>query len=104
MKRPFILSLLLTLTLVGCASQEYDDIKAYNDTISQEIADKTTFEKPNKVTRIKKPPQRFTPIEAPIEMTWLDDPITVNARQMPFSVVLEEIMAGVDVPLFLRKT
>ncbi len=103
MKKPLIISMLLTVALVGCASQEYKDIKTYHESISQEITDKTTFEKPNKVTRIKKPPQRFTPIEAPIEMTWLDEPITVNARQMPFSVVLEEIMAGVDVPLFFAE-
>ncbi|WP_234497875.1 type II secretion system protein GspD [Vibrio maritimus] len=103
MKKTLIMSLLLTLTVVGCASQEYEDIKTYHESISQEITDKTTFEKPKKVTRIKKPPQRFSPIEAPIEMTWLDDPITVNARQMPFSVVLEEIMAGVDVPLFFAE-
>ncbi|MGF1883918.1 hypothetical protein [Vibrio splendidus] len=88
------------LVLAGCASQEYKDNLKANQAVHQAIADKSTFTEKAKVTRIRKPPQSFARLTPPQGHEWMKEVITVNVNDMPLSVVLEEIMAGVDTPLF----
>lgn len=92
--------LLGALVLAGCASQEYQDNIERNKAVQQEIADKSTFIEKAKVTRISKPPQSFALLTPPKGHEWMKETITVNVSEMPLSVVLEEIMAGVDTPVF----
>lgn len=93
-------AVLLALTLGGCASQEYqDNLKANND-VQKEIAQKTKIALKSKVSRISKPPQSFSLLEAPSQTAWMKDVVTVNVSDMPVSVVLEEIMSGVEIPVF----
>ncbi|MCY9828832.1 hypothetical protein [Vibrio chagasii] len=95
-------SALLTV-MVGCTSQAYDDNEIYNANIQQEIAEKTTYETRDKVVRTQKPPQFFEPIESAPQYPWLDEVVTASASELPLSVVLEEIMAGVNVPLYFSE-
>ncbi|MFA0519608.1 hypothetical protein AB4501_21805 [Vibrio sp. 10N.222.55.E8] len=89
------------LVLAGCASQEYQDNIKANQAVHQTIADKSTFTPKAKVTRIRKPPQSFALLATPSQdNAWMKEVITVNVSGMPLSVVLEEIMTGVDIPLF----
>lgn len=91
---------MVALSLLGCASKEYNDNLVNNQSVQKEIAQKTTFVEKKKVTYISKPPQSFLPIESPSERDWLKDTVTVNVDGMPLSVVLEEIMAGIDFPVY----
>ncbi|MFA0174600.1 type II secretion system protein GspD [Vibrio lentus] len=95
-------SALLAL-LVGCTSQAYDDNERYNAQVQQDIAEKTTHVTRDKVVRSQKPPQFFAPIEDEVQYPWLDEVVTASASELPLSVVLEEIMAGVDVPLYFSE-
>ncbi|MFA0464593.1 hypothetical protein AB4458_25975, partial [Vibrio sp. 10N.261.45.F1] len=76
---------IVALSLLGCASKEYNDNLVNNQSVQKEIAQKTTFVEKKKVTYISKPPQSFLPIEPPSERDWLKDTVTVNVDEMPLS-------------------
>lgn len=101
--RKLLVSVIFGVILGGCASQEYLDNLEYNKNVHQQITDATTFTKQEKVEYISKPPTVVSPLEDKPNQTWLGDTVTVNVVDMPLSVVLEEIMAGVDVPIFFSE-
>lgn len=102
MKKLFV-SALIGALLFGCASQEYTDNLEHNKKVHQQITDATTFNKKEKVEFISKPPTVVSPVSDKPNQVWLSDIVTVNVVDMPLSVVLEEIMAGVDVPIFFSE-
>nr|WP_099609479.1 hypothetical protein [Vibrio coralliilyticus] len=93
----------LGLVMVGCASPEYEAIVAENQKIHQEITDKTTYKKPSKVQFIKKPPMKIAPVKKELEQEWLYETISVNTSGKQLSLVLEEIMSGVDIPIYFAE-
>ncbi|HAS4945371.1 TPA: hypothetical protein I7C74_003324 [Vibrio cholerae] len=98
-----LVSTLIGAFLLGCASQEYNDNLEFNNKIHKQITDATTYTKKEKVEFISKPPTIVSPVTDKPNQSWMNDPVTVNVVDMPLSVVLEEIMAGIDVPIFFSE-
>ncbi|MDN3683260.1 hypothetical protein QWZ04_23445 [Vibrio tapetis subsp. quintayensis] len=94
------LSLLLIVAIAGCSSPQYDEAVKHNDKVHQTITEKTTYIPPPKISRITKPPQVFSPVEPPSNTQWLKEKLTVNVSDMPLSVVMEEVMVGVKIPIY----
>lgn len=100
--KPFIL-LIVPLLLLGCSSQEYKDNLKKNNEIHQEISDYTTQAKRNKVGYITLPPASQSIITQDIDTAWLNDDITVNVSDMPLSIVIDEIMNGIHLPIWFSE-
>lgn len=98
------LSLVITsMLLVGCSSQEFKDNQKKNDEIQQEIATRSTTIKNKKVDYITLPPVTQRTIVEKVDTAWLDTVVTVNVADMPLSIVIEEIMNGVGLPIWFSE-
>ncbi|MCG9625363.1 hypothetical protein L1D34_10960 [Vibrio mediterranei] len=95
--------LLLGILLAGCASDNYQSNLATNEAVHEEISQLSTVPTVQKVTHINKPPIEISPIEEKLDQRYLDEQITVNVSDMPLSVVLEDMMAGTGVPVWLSE-
>jgi len=98
--KTLIVGVLISALMMGCASQEYDDAMTLNQSVQDTITEKTTLNKPSKVTYIKKPPVFLAPVVEKYNREWLKEPITVNISERPLSLVLEEVMADTGVPIY----
>ncbi|MGF1803890.1 hypothetical protein L4C31_01395 [Aliivibrio sifiae] len=102
MKTSFIAAALL-LTLSGCSSQEYKDNVTTNNSVKAEIATRSTVKHNAKVGYITLPPVTQHTMTEKVNTAWLDAPVTVNASDMPLSIVIEEIMNGVAIPIWFSE-
>lgn len=98
--KKMIVGALISALMMGCASQEYQDALNTNNSVQDAISSHTDYQKPSKVTYIKKPPVVLQPVTEEYDREWLKEPITVNVSQRPLSLVLEEVMYGTDVPIY----
>ncbi|MEL7385242.1 MAG: hypothetical protein AAGJ90_14035 [Pseudomonadota bacterium] len=96
----FIIGMVFSTLLLGCASPQFEENLKENQAISDAIAKKTQHVKHSKVTYITKPPITVVPVTEVYNRDFLHDPVTVNVSGRPLSVVLEEIMFGTKVPIY----
>ncbi|MDC5711159.1 hypothetical protein [Vibrio europaeus] len=98
-----LINVLIGLTLAGCASEQYENIVRENDEVQQQITDKTTYIKQDKVQFIEKPPLMLSTIEEKVDQKWLSEEVTISDTGRPLSIVLEEVMSGVDIPIYFSE-
>jgi PBP1b-binding outer membrane lipoprotein LpoB len=103
LRRGCLSLVIASMLLVGCSSQEFKDNQKKNDEIQQEIATRSTTIKNKKVDYITLPPVTQRTIVEKVDTAWLDTVVTVNVADMPLSIVIEEIMNGVGLPIWFSE-
>ena len=101
--RKLLCGSLVVAILSGCASQEFKDTLASNEAVHQNITDLSSQTLYKKVGIITKPPMTLNPIVESVNTDWLKKPSSVNAVELPFSVVLENLMSDVNIPIYFSK-
>ena len=101
--RKLLCGSLVVAILSGCASQEFKDTLAANEAVHQNITELSSQTLYKKVGIITKPPMTLNPIVESVNTDWLKKPSSVNAVELPFSVVLENLMSDVNIPIYFSK-
>ena len=101
--RKLLCSSLVVAILSGCASQEFKDSVAFNESVHQSITELSSPTQYKKVGFITKPPMVLSPIVESANTDWLKEPSGINAVDLPLSVVLESIMSDVNIPVHFSK-
>lgn len=102
--KTLLTAVVLSLVLAGCASEEHKQNLALNDQVHKQISDYTNYVKPDKVQRFSKPPVEIVPISKTTDNTsWMNEKLTANYKSKPLSVVLDEIMYPLDVPIYFSE-
>ena len=101
--RKLLCSSLVVAILSGCASQEFKDSVAFNDSVHKNITELSSPNQYKKVGFITKPPMVLSPIVESANTDWLKEPSGINAVDLPLSVVLESIMNDVNIPIHFSK-
>ena len=101
--RKLLCGSLVVAILSGCASQDFKDTLAANEAVHQNITELSSQTLYKKVGIITKPPMTLNPIVESVNTDWLKKPSSVNAVELPFSVVLENLMSDVNIPIYFSK-
>lgn len=102
--KSLITAICVSLLLAGCASEEHKENLALNEQIHKQIGDYTNYIKPDKVQRFDKPPVEIVPISKPTaDTSWMNERLSVAYREKPLSVVIDEVMMSIDVPIYFAE-
>lgn len=97
-------TIFVSLLLAGCASEQYKQNLEHNDKVHQQIGEYTNYIKPEKVQRFDKPPVEIVPIsKTKSDTSWMNEKLTTNYKSKPLSLVLDEIMYPIDVPIYFSE-
>ena len=91
-----LLILAITAALSGCMSQNYQDTKQSADNVHDEIGRHLAQSATGQVSNITRPPLTLTPLKSERQIPWLNESLSVNVSGLPLSLVLSQVMAGVD--------
>lgn len=92
---PFLVLTLITM-LSGCMSQNYLDVKQQAESVRDEIKTYSESQVTEQVMNTYRPPISLVPLETETIIPWLKSTVSVNVNGLPLSLVLSQVMEGVD--------
>ncbi|GIU51280.1 hypothetical protein TUM4438_40340 [Shewanella sairae] len=91
-----LLIIAMTAALSGCMSQNYQDTKQDADSVHEAIESHLATSATSQVMNITRPPLTLEPLKTERQISWLNESVSINVDGLPLSLVLSQLMAGVD--------
>ncbi|WP_428775945.1 hypothetical protein [Vibrio sp.] len=99
MRHIWTITAIAVATITGCTTAtRYDDFKSVNESTQRTIDQTLDSEKYEKVLVLERPPQQVEEIKPNNKPSWYYQSTKINAKDMPLSLVLREIV-GRDVQI-----